>query len=129
MPQAAASDGLIGVEVRAGVPVANTDSCFSRDVLLHEGHSTVVDARTSVSKRLLHPLQTYSNIGIRTCSNVVVHIILHVDFPSFNRINMLSASGAAAAGHATLRDILPARPPCLIRVLNGGERDRSNTRS
>jgi hypothetical protein len=46
-------------------PAANTDSCFSRDVLLHEGHSTVVDARTSVSKWLLHPLHTYSNIGIR----------------------------------------------------------------
>ena len=45
-------------------PAANTDSCFSTDVLLHDGQATVVDARTSVSKPLWHSLQTYSNIGI-----------------------------------------------------------------
>jgi hypothetical protein len=45
-------------------PAANTESCFSRDVPLHEGHSTVVEARTSASKWLLHPLHTYSKIGI-----------------------------------------------------------------
>ena len=33
--------------------VANTDSCFSRAVLLHDGHSTVVDDRTSFSKPLV----------------------------------------------------------------------------
>jgi hypothetical protein len=92
MPQAAASDGLIGVEVRAGVPVANTDSCFSRDVPLHEGHATVVDARTSISKRLLHALHTYSYIGIGVYLLCVIGSILRLDSPFFNIIKILSSS-------------------------------------
>ena len=42
----------------------NTESCFSSLVLLHDGHSTLVPLRTSVSKQLLHSPQMYSNIGI-----------------------------------------------------------------
>jgi len=53
-------------------PAANTDNCFSTDVLLHEGHSTVVDVRTSASKPLLQSLHTYSNIGIgQSCLSVL----------------------------------------------------------
>jgi hypothetical protein len=53
-----------GEAVSSPFPVANTESCFSSDALLHEGHAAVRDPLISISKRLLQALQTYSNIGI-----------------------------------------------------------------
>jgi 23S rRNA C2498 (ribose-2'-O)-methylase RlmM len=54
----------MGVDARAGVPIAKTDNCLSRDTLRHEGNFTAVHARTSFSKRLSHGWHTYAYIGI-----------------------------------------------------------------
>src|SRR5215831_6034719 len=63
MPQA--SSGIdFAVPKAVGTLAENTESCFSSVVLLHDGHSTVVPLRTSVSNRLLHFLHRYSNIGM-----------------------------------------------------------------
>ena len=68
MPQAPAD--MSGTDVAApnavGTLALNTESCFSRLVLLHDGHSTVLPFLTSVSNRFVHSPHTYSNIGIPT---------------------------------------------------------------
>jgi capsular polysaccharide biosynthesis protein len=47
-----------------GALAENTESCLSRLVLRHAGHSGTIEPRTRTSKPLRHSLQTYSYIGI-----------------------------------------------------------------
>jgi len=53
-----------GMPDEDGALTANTDNCLSSLVPVHFGHASVVDSRTSNSKRLSQSRHEYSNNGI-----------------------------------------------------------------
>lgn len=62
MPHGAGAD--IADDAPDGVLTANTESCLSSSVLAHFGHSSLVEALTSNSKRWLHSRHAYSKSGM-----------------------------------------------------------------
>src|SRR5688572_25849871 len=63
-PHGASSGTDFAAPKAVGALAENTESCLSRLVLRHEGHSGTIEPRTRTSKPLRHSLQTYSYIGI-----------------------------------------------------------------